>query len=223
MNTKSTQTNYSERSLNKDSNNLLINQISNLNIERMRTNSRLFELFVKRNEGFIHNLAKKFNPISYDDYMDYFQEGLIGLKKAVDSFNPAKKVSLSTYAWKCVYNNILQYINSEKKKTDKNVSIENFLRQYDNTGSAEYNEITFKNPLNDDNFESHIINDLAMEDWFNELEDLHKKIFRLRVIEKRKHKEVYEELNLNKHTYKYIWHYHVSPKVKQLQMDLMQS
>ena len=61
--------------------------------------------------------------------------GTIGLIKGVDSFDSSKKIRLATYCARCIENEILMYIRTEKKSS-KNVYL------YDSIGSdKEGNEI----------------------------------------------------------------------------------
>ena len=53
---------------------------------------------------------------------DLFQVGCIGLIKAIDSFDPGKGIRLSSYASKCIENEILMFFRSGKKSA-QDVSI----------------------------------------------------------------------------------------------------
>ena len=66
---------------------------------------------------------------------DLISIGTIGLIKAINTFNPEKKIKLATYASRCIENEILMNIRTEKK-TSRNVYL------YDSIGSdKEGNEI----------------------------------------------------------------------------------
>ena len=77
---------------------------------------------------------KKYNT-SDRELDDLLSIGTIGLIKGVDSFDSSKKIRLATYCARCIENEILMYIRTEKKSS-KNVYL------YDSIGSdKEGNEI----------------------------------------------------------------------------------
>ena len=99
-----------------------------------------------RNELILHNLrliahiVKKFETTNYD-VDDLIGIGTIGLIKAVDSYSLNKNVKLTTYAAKCIENEILMYFRADKKNS-KNISIYEGI-SYDKEG----NEITILDVL----------------------------------------------------------------------------
>lgn len=191
---------------------LTLKRITDENIELLKTNERLFGRFIKKNDGFIHNIIKKFNLDNEFDYQDFYSIGLESMLKAIKKYNPEKKVTLSTFAFRVLINDMLQEINKKNKKSSKEISMEVFLKKSENSETSEYTEVFFKKTTVD--FEDDIVTKLMVNDFVNSLETLHQKIFTCRVEKKMKHDDIAKELNLNKHTYKYIWHYHVSPKIK---------
>jgi len=192
-------------------NQLVLKNITEAHINLLKTDNRLFARFIKINDGFIHNIVKKFG-LQDDDYDDFYSIGLESMYKAINKYNPEKKVTLSTFAFKCIINDMLQEVNRNNKKAKKEVSMEVFLKKSENSDTSEYTEIFFKNTAVD--FERDIVTKIMVNDFVNSLEVLHQKIFACRVEKKMKHNDIADKLGLNKHTYKYIWHYHVSPKVK---------
>ena len=78
---------------------------------------------VARNKLIEHNLrlvahiVKKYEDkkISSDDLISI---GTIGLIKGIDSYNKNKGVKLTTYAAKCIENEILMYFRSNKKNNN---------------------------------------------------------------------------------------------------------
>ena len=54
---------------------------------------------------------------------DLFQVGCIGLIKAINTFDPSKKIKLATYASRCIENEILMYLR-RNSKTRMEVSID---------------------------------------------------------------------------------------------------
>ena len=58
----------------------------------------------------------------YSDTDDLISIGTIGLVKGIDSYKPSKKTRLTTYAARCIENEILMYFRSNKKHLN-NVSL----------------------------------------------------------------------------------------------------
>ncbi|PFP29416.1 hypothetical protein COJ96_10960 [Bacillus sp. AFS073361] len=67
--------------------------------------------------GFFANmLSQKATPKGYFDFKDFFQEGSIGLWKACHTYKPEKGNTFSTYAGRCIQNEILMYLRREGRK-----------------------------------------------------------------------------------------------------------
>lgn len=65
------------------------------------------------------------NTMFYIDKEDLISEGMLGLVKAANSFNPEKQ-KFSTYAYVCIKNHMINYCNREFKH--KNVlSFEEYI------------------------------------------------------------------------------------------------
>lgn len=64
---------------------------------------------IERNLRLVVYIARKFNG-SGVDIEDLTSIGTIGLIKAVNSFDPDKKIKLATYASRCIENEILMYL-----------------------------------------------------------------------------------------------------------------
>ena len=76
------------------------------------------EVLISRNLRLVSHIVKKYtNSLEADDLISV---GTIGLIKAVDSFKMDKKVSLATYAARCISNEILMLIRENKKHKSKN-------------------------------------------------------------------------------------------------------
>lgn len=63
----------------------------------------------------VAHIAKKYNS-GERDFDDILSIGTIGLIKAVNTFDESKGNRLVTYAGKCIENEILMHLRSEKKK-----------------------------------------------------------------------------------------------------------
>ncbi len=71
-------------------------------------------VLIERNLRLVVYIAKKFENtgIGIEDLVSI---GTIGLIKAVNTFDPAKKIKLATYASRCIENEILMYLRRNNK------------------------------------------------------------------------------------------------------------
>lgn len=79
------------------------------------------KLLIEHNLRLVVYIAKKFDNTGVG-VEDLISIGTIGLIKAINTFNPTKKIKLATYASRCIENEILMYFR-QKKKTMQDVSI----------------------------------------------------------------------------------------------------
>ena len=82
--------------------------------ERMKNgDKKAREKLISHNLRLVAHIVKRYtNSLEADDLLSV---GTIGLVKAIDSFDYDKKVQLSTYAARCINNEILMLIRSNKK------------------------------------------------------------------------------------------------------------
>ena len=85
-----------------------------LNLLKNENNKEAKEVLVQRNMRLVANISKKYNN-SGEELDDLISIGTIGLIKAIDTFNVDKGIRLATYASKCIENEILMNIRSNKK------------------------------------------------------------------------------------------------------------
>lgn len=71
-------------------------------------------VLIERNLRLVVYIARKFenSGVSIEDLVSI---GTIGLIKAVNTFDPAKKIKLATYASRCIENEILMYLRRNSK------------------------------------------------------------------------------------------------------------
>jgi RNA polymerase sporulation-specific sigma factor len=72
------------------------------------------EVLIERNMRLVAHIAKKYNNSS-EDQDDLISIGTIGLIKAIETYNVEKGTRLATYASKCIENEILMHIRTNKK------------------------------------------------------------------------------------------------------------
>lgn len=76
------------------------------------------EVLIERNLRLVVYIARKFENTGIG-IEDLISIGTIGLIKAVNTFDPAKKIKLATYASRCIENEILMYLRrNNKTKTE---------------------------------------------------------------------------------------------------------
>ena len=85
-----------------------------LNLLKNENNKEAKEVLVQRNMRLVAHISKKYNN-SGEELDNLISIGTIGLIKAIDTFNVDKGIRLATYASKCIENEILMNIRSNKK------------------------------------------------------------------------------------------------------------
>ena len=73
------------------------------------------KILIEHNLRLVVHIAKKYTE-NEQELEDYTSIGTIGLIKAIDSFKENKGFKISTYASRCIENEILMYIRSSKKQ-----------------------------------------------------------------------------------------------------------
>lgn len=100
-------------------------------------------ILVEKNMRLVAHMIKKY-ACAEKDTQDLISVGTIGLIKAVNTFNPDKKIRLTTYAAKCIDNEILMMLRNDKKKMQE-------LSLYEPIGTdKEGNDITFIDVVGDE-------------------------------------------------------------------------
>ena len=79
-------------------------------------------ILIERNLRLVAHVIRKYQNTS-EDPEDLISIGTIGLIKAINTFNPEKKIKLATYASRCIENEILMYLR-RNNKTKMEVSID---------------------------------------------------------------------------------------------------
>lgn len=129
---------------------------------------------IEHNLRLVAHIVKKYDHKS-NDVDDLISIGTIGLIKGVDSYSYKHGTRLTTYAAKCIENEILMYYRNDKKNS-KNVSINESIG-FDKDG----NEITFldilKAPKPDFISDIHIKDSIVLiKKYFNVLTEREKEI-----------------------------------------------
>ncbi len=85
-----------------------------LSLFKNENNKEAKEILIERNMRLVAHIAKKYNNSS-EDQDDLISIGTIGLIKAIETFKIDKGTRIATYASKCIENEILMNIRSNKK------------------------------------------------------------------------------------------------------------
>ncbi|MGC4375556.1 RNA polymerase sporulation sigma factor SigE [Fictibacillus sp. Mic-4] len=84
-------------------------------LEKLPTGDKAAKsLLIERNLRLVVYIARKFENTGIN-IEDLISIGTIGLIKAVNTFNPEKKIKLATYASRCIENEILMYLRRNNK------------------------------------------------------------------------------------------------------------
>ena len=134
--------------LSKEEEDLLIKEMLNGN-----KNAR--NKLIEHNLRLVAHIVKKYEN-SKEDVDDLISIGTIGLIKGIDTFSNKNGAKLTTYAARCVENEILMFYRSEKKNS-KNISINESVG-FDKDG----NEISFLDILKTPN--PDYVSDIALQD-----------------------------------------------------------
>lgn len=106
------------------------------------------EKMVENNKRLVNYFLKKFN-ISYGtcEYSTKEAAGLFGLCKAAQTYDESRGIKFSTYAARCITNEILMIMRNEKKH-DKDISLNTVLNEDKEGNNLTYNDI-LKDPNSD--------------------------------------------------------------------------
>jgi len=116
---------------------------------------------IEHNLRLVAHIVKRFDSkgVNTDDLISI---GTIGLIKGIDSYKPSKNTKITTYAARCVQNEILMHYRVTKKTTG-DVSLSDSIG-YDKEG----NEISLIDVLKDE--ENDIVEDLHKKELLGKLE-----------------------------------------------------
>ena len=99
-------------------------------------------ILIEHNLRLVAHIVKKFNPpIGLTD--DLISIGTIGLIKGVDSYQSGKNIKITTYAARCIENEILMYYRSSRK-FQNTVSLDDYIGT-----DKEGNKINLKDVIKD--------------------------------------------------------------------------
>lgn len=86
---------------------------------------------IEHNLRLVLLICNRFKNLSIE-FDDMFSIGSIGLIKAVDNFDISKKLRFSTFAARCIENEILLYVRKHRKKNYWEISMHSYIRNQEN-------------------------------------------------------------------------------------------
>lgn len=155
---------------------------------------------IEHNLRLVAHIVKKFENKNIDTD-DLISIGTIGLIKGIDSFNHSKSTKITTYAARCIENEILMYFRSNKKNNNT-VSLNDSIG-YDKDG----NEINLIDVIKDNSKdiaeELHTKNNIALlTKYLNLLNPREKQIivkrYGLGANDEKTQKEIAKEMNISR-------------------------
>lgn len=155
---------------------------------------------IEHNLRLVAHIVKKFENKNIDTD-DLISIGTIGLIKGIDSFNHSKSTKITTYAARCIENEILMYFRSNKKNNNT-VSLNDSIG-YDKDGN-EINLIdVIKDGSKDIAEELHTKNNIALlTQYLNLLNPREKEIivkrYGLEKEEEKTQKEIAKEMDISR-------------------------
>ncbi len=129
--------------------------------ENERTIAR--EKLIEHNLRLVAHFAKRYfdssNPNAQNDYEELISIGIVGLIKGINTFSSDKKTKVSTYAGRCIENELRMHFRS-KKKHNNNISLDE-AQSSDSDG----NEVSMLDKLVDEgaNVEKDVVTKMQIE------------------------------------------------------------
>lgn len=115
---------------------------------------------VEKNMRLVAHIAKKYSGCSIEQD-DIISIGTVGLIKAINTFNMDKGIRLATYAARCIENEILMVIRSNKK-SNLDISLEEPIGT-----DSEGNEISYLDIINC--FDDDVIDTIELKNYIEKL------------------------------------------------------
>lgn len=166
----------------------------------LKGNKEARNKLIEHNLRLVAHIVKKFDNGAYDTD-DLISIGTIGLIKGVDSYKRSKATKITTYAARCIENEILMHFRSNRKNGNT-ISLNDSVG-YDKDG----NEVSLMEVIKDDSMdiaESLHIKDniMLLKDYFSVLSDREKEIlikrYGLSNEEEQTQKEIAKKLNISR-------------------------
>lgn len=148
------------------------------------------EQMILSNHGIVFSVMKNLSIPLTDE--DMFQTGIIGLLKAINTFDTSKGYQFSTYAFPIVRNELLMAFRKSKRSVIVAFSLD------DNADIGNGESVPYAEMIADGkDYEENVVNSMLAQQIFERLESREKHIFTMFFIENRTQSEISKALGIS--------------------------
>lgn len=80
--------------------------------------------YAEKHQGLIYSISRKFSPRQNVDYNEYISIAQVGFVKALNTYDKNKGAKFSTYATRCMSNEIKYFLRMENKHINNDISLD---------------------------------------------------------------------------------------------------
>lgn len=147
------------------------------------------EQIILSNYSIVFSVMQKLSIPTSDE--DMFQTGIIGLLKAINTFDVSKGYQFSTYAFPIVRNEILLSFRKNKKSVNAAFSLD------DNVDIGNGESVSYAEMIADrKDYEENTVNSMLAQQIFEELSPREQRIFIMFFVEGKTQREISEALGI---------------------------
>lgn len=148
------------------------------------------EQMILSNHGIVFSVMKNLSIPLTDE--DMFQTGIIGLLKAINTFDASKGYQFSTYAFPIVRNELLMAFRKSKRSVVAAFSLD------DNADIGNGESVPYAEMIADGkDYEENVVNSMFAQQIFERLESREKHIFTMFFVESRTQSEISKALGIS--------------------------
>lgn len=148
------------------------------------------EQMILSNHGIVFSVMKNLSIPLTDE--DMFQTGIIGLLKAINTFDASKGYQFSTYAFPIVRNELLMAFRKSKRSVVAAFSLD------DNADIGNGESVPYAEMIADGkDYEENVVNSMLVQQIFERLESREKHIFTMFFVESRTQSEISKALGIS--------------------------
>ena len=148
------------------------------------------EQMILSNHGIVFSVMKNLGIHLTDE--DMFQTGIIGLLKAINTFDASKGYQFSTYAFPIVRNELLMEFRKSKRSVMAAFSLD------DNADIGNGESVPYAEMIADGkDYEENVVNSMLTQQIFERLESREKHIFTMFFVESRTQSEISKALGIS--------------------------
>lgn len=148
------------------------------------------EQMILSNRGIVFSVMKSLSIPLTDE--DMFQTGIVGLLKAISTFDASKGYQFSTYAFPIVRNELLMAFRKSKRSVVAAFSLD------DNADIGNGESVPYAEMIADGkDYEENVVNSMLVQQIFERLESREKHIFTMFFVESRTQSEISKALGIS--------------------------